>query len=115
MANFFEKSVHLGLGFLLYSREKVEELVAELVSKGEVAQKDAREFASELAQKIEEQKRELKNLVQAEVGKALDRANVAKKDELVSKEEIRLMIREEIRLALAACEAGKHEETEEKH
>ena len=41
----FEKSINLGLGLLLYSREKVEEFVEELVSKGEVSKNDARQFA----------------------------------------------------------------------
>lgn len=110
MANLFEKSLHLGLGFLVYSRDKVEELVAELVSKGEVAQQDARQFAAELGQKIEDQKRELKKLIQAEVARALDHANVATKDELPGRDEIREMIRQEIRLALAKQEADKDSE-----
>jgi len=56
MSNAFEKSINLGLGLLLYSREKVEEFVEELVGKGEVSKKDARQFASELVQRGEEQK-----------------------------------------------------------
>ena len=39
MSNAFEKTINLGLGFLLYSREKVEEVVEELVGRGEVAKK----------------------------------------------------------------------------
>jgi polyhydroxyalkanoate synthesis regulator phasin len=108
MSNLFEKSINLGLGLLVHSREKVEELVEELVSKGEVAHKDARQFAAELVQKVEEQKQELKKLIQAEVAKTLDHANVAKKDELVTKDEIREMIREEIRKALAEYESSKN-------
>jgi polyhydroxyalkanoate synthesis regulator phasin len=39
MSNFLEKSFNFGLGLFLYSREKVEELVEELVSKGDIAKK----------------------------------------------------------------------------
>lgn len=100
MSNSFEKSVNLGLGLLLYSREKVEEFVEELVGKGEVAKKDARQFAAELTQRGEEQREELKNLIQGEVTKALDHVNLAKKEDLVTKEDITEIVREQVREAL---------------
>jgi len=99
MSNAFEKSINLGLGLLLYSREKVEELVEELVGKGEVAKKDARQFAAELVQRGEEQREELKKLIQSEVAKALDDVNVAKKEDLVTKDEIKEIVREQIQQA----------------
>jgi polyhydroxyalkanoate synthesis regulator phasin len=94
MSNSFEKSVNLGLGLLLYSREKVEEFVEELVGKGEVAKKDARQFAGELVQKGEEQREELKKLIQSEVTKALENVNVAKKEDIVTKEELTEIVRD---------------------
>jgi polyhydroxyalkanoate synthesis regulator phasin len=100
MSNSFEKSVNLGLGLLLYSREKVEEFVEELVGKGEVAKKDARQFAGELVQKGEEQREELKKLIQSEVTKALENVNVAKKEDIVTKEELTEIVREQVRQAL---------------
>ena len=107
MSNSFEKSVNLGLGLLLYSREKVEEFVEEMVGKGEVAKKDARQFAAELTQRGEEQREELKNLIQGEVTKALDQVSVAKKEDLVTKEEITEIIREQVRQALQENEDTK--------
>lgn len=100
MLNTFEKSINLGLGLLLYSREKVEEFVEELVSKGEVSKKDARQFAGELVQRGEEQREELKRLIQGEVTKALEQTNLAQKKDIVSKDELRSIVREEIRSAL---------------
>ena len=44
MANIFEKSIDLGIGTLIYSREKIEEMVDKLVNKGEIAKKDAHQF-----------------------------------------------------------------------
>ena len=41
MAGLIEKSINVGLGVFSYSREKIEEIVDELVNKGEVARKDA--------------------------------------------------------------------------
>lgn len=96
MSNTFEKTINLGLGLLLYSREKVEEVVEELVGRGEVAQKDARQFAIELVQRGEEQRAELKKLIQGEVTNTLDHVNVARKEDLVTKDEIREIVREQM-------------------
>lgn len=112
MSNSFEKSINLGLGLLMYSREKVEELVEELVSKGEVAKKDARQFAGELVQRGEEQREELKKLIQGEVTKALDHVNVAKKEDLVTKDEIREIVREQLQQVLREQGCFKNEDTE---
>lgn len=100
MLNAFEKSINLGLGLLLYSREKVEEFVEELVSKGEVSKKDARQFACELVRRGEEQRDELKRLIQNEVTKALELTNLVQKKDIVSKDELRSIVREEIHSAL---------------
>ncbi|MEW5920216.1 MAG: hypothetical protein AB1796_04530 [Bacillota bacterium] len=111
MLNPLEKSIDLGLGLLMYSREKVEELVEELVSKGEVAKKDARQFAAELVQRGEEQREELKKLIHGEVTKALHYVNVAKKEDLVTKDEIREIVREQIQQALREQGSLKNEGT----
>jgi polyhydroxyalkanoate synthesis regulator phasin len=84
----------------MYSREKVEELVEEMVGKGEGAKKDARQFAGELIQKGEEQRAELKKLIRAEVENALGHVNVAKKTDLVTKEEIEEIVRTQVRQVL---------------
>lgn len=100
MSNTLEKTISLGLGLLLYSREKVEEMVEELVGKGEVAKKDARQLASELVQSGEEQRDELKKLIQGEVTKSLEQVNVARKEDLVTKDEIRAIVREQMQQVL---------------
>ena len=109
MSNAFEKSINIGLGLLLYSREKVEELVEELVGKGEVAKKDARQFAGELMQRGEEQREELKKLIQSEVANALVHVNVAKKEDLVTKDEIREIVREQLQQVLREQGCFKNE------
>lgn len=100
MSNWLEKSLHFGVGLFLYSREKVEELVEDLVNKGEVAQKDAREFAGELMKRGQEQKEEVKKFIRDETAQALDHLNVAKKDDLITREEIAAIVREQVQKAL---------------
>lgn len=96
MTNLFEKSIDLGLGLFVYSREKIEEMVEELVDKGEIAKKDARKFAGELIKRGEDQKNELKTLIKDEITSVLNDMNIAKKEDLVSKNEIRDIVREEL-------------------
>lgn len=100
MFNSFEKSINLGLGLLVHSREKIEELVEELVSKGEVAKKDARQFAGELVQRIEEQREELEKLIQSEVTKAMENVNVTTREDSVTKDEISKIVSEQIQQVL---------------
>lgn len=109
MTDLFEKSINLGLGLFMYSRERVEDFVDELVNKGDIAKKDARQFAGELIQKGEEQREELKKLIKDEVEKALNYTNVAKKEDLVSKDEIRDVVREQIKEALKEHDQLKSE------
>ena len=111
MTDLFEKSMNLGLGLFLYSRDRVEEIVEGLVSKGEVSQKDARQVAAALIQKGREQREEMEKLVREEITKALDHGNVARKMDLVTKDEVREIVREEIREALREREGSKPEET----
>jgi polyhydroxyalkanoate synthesis regulator phasin len=90
--DFFERSLDFGLGLAAYSREKIEELVEDLVRKGDVAQKDARKFAGDLVQKGEAQKIELKKLIENEVSAVLDKMDLVRKSEV--KEQIRAALRD---------------------
>lgn len=82
--DLMEKSLSFGLGLAAYSREKIEELVEELVKRGEVARKDARSVAGDLIKKGEEQRDEIRRLVRAEVAAALKEAGIASKEAPVS-------------------------------
>lgn len=96
MTSLFEKSINLGLGLFAYSREKIEEMVEELVNKGEIEKKDARQFAGELVNKGQEQRAELKKIIKGEVEEALKQMNIARKEDLITKDEISRIIREQL-------------------
>jgi len=85
-----KKSFNIGLGLFAYSREKIEKIVDELVTKGEVSRKDAQGFVSDLVKKGEEQRGELKKIVKEEIKDSLKLNTLAKKDDL------REIIREEL-------------------
>jgi polyhydroxyalkanoate synthesis regulator phasin len=94
MTNLLKKSLDMGFGLFAYSRDKIESMVDELVGKGEVARKDAQEFAKDLVKKGEEQREEIKKMIRDEIKVALDFENLAKKDD------VRAIIHEEIHNAI---------------
>lgn len=100
MMGLFEKSFDFGLGLLTLSREKVEAFVEDLVNKGEIEKKEASQFASNLIKKGEEQKGELRQWIHDEVAKALAKLDIARKDDTLTAEQIRQLIREEVAAAL---------------
>ena len=104
MADIFDKSVNFGLGLFEYTKEKAEQLVEEMVKKGEVHRKDAQHMVGEIVQKGESQREEISKMVRTEVdkalGKAADALHLARKEEILAADEIRRIIREEIAAAL---------------
>ncbi|NLW12087.1 MAG: hypothetical protein GX028_08755 [Clostridiaceae bacterium] len=99
---FLEKSLSFGIGLASWSREKIEETVEDMVKKGDIARNDAREFANELVKKGESQREELNKLIQDEVHKALEQMDLAAKSDIVSKEDLAAIVREQIEAALNA-------------
>lgn len=95
MMKYLEKTLHFGLGLVTYSAEKIEQLVNELVKKGEVASEDAKNLVNELVEKGEKQRESIKNYIQEEIDKAEER-KAAKREASITKDEIRQMIKEEL-------------------
>jgi polyhydroxyalkanoate synthesis regulator phasin len=80
--DFIEKTMNFGLGIAAWSREKIEALVEEMVQKGEIAGKDARKFAADLIKKGEDQRIELRKLVQDEITAVLDKMDLVRKQDV---------------------------------
>ncbi|MGE5328652.1 MAG: phasin family protein [Deltaproteobacteria bacterium] len=109
MANLLDKSLNLGVGLFVYSREKIEEMVDELVNKGEVAKKDAKEFAGELMKKGEEQKTELQNLIKNQVAEVLGHMKSGGKGDFVTRDEINQIVKEQVTQIINEQEINKNE------
>jgi polyhydroxyalkanoate synthesis regulator phasin len=112
MTNLFEKSINFGLGLFVYSREKLEEMVEELVDKGEISKKDARQFANELVKRGEQQRDEFKSLIKGEIMEVLNEMNIAKKQDIVTKYEISQIVREQVIQVLKEYGISKNENLE---
>jgi len=81
MIDLFRKTLYMGLGALHMTKEKAEQLVEDLVKKGEVNTEEAKHLVSELVQKGEQQKEELSQFIRGEMEKRrFDLGLVTKKD-----------------------------------
>jgi len=99
--NIVKKTLDFGLGLALYSKEKIEALVEEMVSKGDVARKDARKLAEDLVKKGEVERDEIRKLVSEEVKNALKTLGLTKDNAAVDQSELERIVREQVEAALA--------------
>ncbi|MGI6299415.1 MAG: phasin family protein [Saccharofermentanales bacterium] len=102
--NLLKKSFDFGLGLAAYSKEKIEEMVEEMVKRGEVANKDARKVADDLIEKGKSSRAEIQQMISNEVNHALKKIGL--KDEAARKAELELIVRKQVEAALAARETG---------
>ncbi len=82
MLESVEKLVLAGLGALIMSRERAEKLYGELVERGQ-AEKDRREgFVADLMEASAKTRKELEDLVAKQVHHAVEKLNLATKQDI---------------------------------
>ncbi|MFA4915278.1 MAG: hypothetical protein WC560_01225 [Syntrophales bacterium] len=86
MRDFIKKTMLAGAGLVLMTTEKIEEVFNELVKKGEVTEKEAKETVVELKEKSKRFKEDMEERTEKIVTGILKRLKVTTQDEL---EEIR--------------------------
>lgn len=62
-----KKALYFGLGALFMTRDKAEQMVNEMVEKGEINRDEAKKFIDEAIKRGEEEKTELRDMIQKEV------------------------------------------------
>ncbi len=80
MKNLFEKGLYASLGFWLLIHEKADELIREMIKKGEMAPEQGRKFLDELSARVNQEKESLKDRV-------VDLVQTSLKDVFVTREE----------------------------
>jgi len=89
MLDIIKKSIYLGLGFTAVTKEKVENLVDELIEKGQLARAEKPKAVQEILDEIEESKTVLKQKTNAVIAETLSGLGCAtKKDIKEMKEKI---------------------------
>lgn len=106
------KTLDFGLGLAMYSKDKIEALVEEMVNKGEVARKDARKLADDLVKKGEDSRAEIRTLVSDEVHSALKTLGIAKDDSPFDQERLDRLVAEKVEQALRKREQAGQDTTE---
>ncbi len=74
--------VNLGLGALVMTKEKAEEVVSELVKKGEVGQEEGKELINELIEKGEKGKKEIEDKIEKMVKNVIEKLDLSAKKEI---------------------------------
>ncbi|MCK4325839.1 polyhydroxyalkanoate synthesis regulator [bacterium] len=82
MQDFLKKAFSMSLGALVVTREKVEEVVNELVKKGEVGQEEGERLVRELIEKGEESKKEIETQIERMVKSVTEKLDLPTRKEL---------------------------------
>jgi len=75
-------SLHFGVGAISSTRERVEEIISELVRKGELTRVEGVRFTEEITRSIDKAKKEIDNQIQKGTRKAAEALNLVTQDDL---------------------------------
>lgn len=87
MKDFFRKSMLFGIGLASVTREKTEEIVEEMVKRGEMSRKEGEETVEEILEKSKEVRNETIKKVEEMVRDYLGKFDVATKTDLTALDE----------------------------
>lgn len=79
-----KKGLYTGLGLALITKEKAEELAKELVTKGELSEKEGKSFIEEILKKSEEAKQELEKKTETLINQALKKTDILSRKDFIS-------------------------------
>lgn len=81
MKDFVRKSLNLGLGLAVTSKEQIESTVEELVKKGEVKPGESKQMVEQLVEKGDEERGKLQSMIREQVNQVLGEFNIATDEE----------------------------------
>jgi polyhydroxyalkanoate synthesis regulator phasin len=81
MIDLIKKTLTTGLGLAFMTKEKIEELTKELVEKGKLSEKDARELIDELLKKSKGARKKVEGEIEKVVTDTFKRMNVVTRDD----------------------------------
>jgi len=93
MFDYIRKMTLAGAGLAILTSEKIQEIMDDLVKKGEMTEKEARETVDEYVEKSKQAKKDLEEKMEQMVTRFLNRMNIPTRKEL-----------EEIKVRLAQLE-----------
>jgi len=74
--------LYAGIGLAALTKEKAEELIGELVKKGEMSSEEGKDLLNTLMNRIQEESDRLKEKINQQVENAIDSMNLVRKSDL---------------------------------
>ena len=87
MLDAIKKGLLAGVGLAAMTKDKIEELVKEIIERGEMSEREGKELIDKLLEKSEQARKELEKKVEDMVHKALEKVHLATKKDVAGLEE----------------------------
>lgn len=91
LKDLFTTGLYAGIGLVALTKEKAEEIIQELVKKGEVSKEEGKDLLKNLVDKIDQEKRRLQRKIDEQIELAIKNMNLVRKQEM---DELKLKIEE---------------------
>lgn len=78
----FKDMLATGLGAVFLTKDKIEEMVQNLVEEGSVSKKEAEELVDNMVEKAKKQREDIKNKVKSEVKNEFEKAGFSRQEEV---------------------------------
>jgi polyhydroxyalkanoate synthesis regulator phasin len=82
VTDIINKVINLGFGALIVTKENVEELIDEMVKKGEIKKDEAKAQVNELLKKVSSSKQEIVSMIEKIVENVLHKLDIPTRNEL---------------------------------
>ncbi|GAN33635.1 MAG: hypothetical protein DYG83_12855 [Candidatus Brocadia sp. AMX2] len=82
MTDIIGKVINLGFGALIVTKENIEELIDEMVKKGEIKKDEAKAQVNELLKRVSSSKQEIESKIEKIVENALHKLDIPTRKEL---------------------------------
>ncbi len=82
MLDFIKKTMLTGIGLAMKTKDELEEWVKEIVKKGEMSEKEGKNFLDDLKEKSEKAQKEFEEKIESKFKDLLKKADIATRDEV---------------------------------
>jgi polyhydroxyalkanoate synthesis regulator phasin len=82
MLDFIKKTMLTGIGLAMKTKDELEEWVKEIVNKGELSEKEGKNFLDDLKEKSEKAQKEFEEKMESKFKDLLKKADIATRDEV---------------------------------
>jgi polyhydroxyalkanoate synthesis regulator phasin len=80
--DLLDKSLEVGLGAVVLTKQSVSKLIDELVAKGSLGREEARKVVAQMVERGREEKEQVENLITQTAEKVVERAGLARRADL---------------------------------